>query len=684
MRFFGLLLASVVICQPAIAQFVDPIGHASEYIEWTTSVVPDSVRPGNDLKLVLDAEIASPWKLYALDETLPSGSGPRPFGVKTEWVLPEGFEVTGAEQSTPKQGLDTNFDLTLLWYYGRARFVYSVATSTGAEPGTHRIGGEVSFQICNDDRGVCLPPTTLPFGADVVLDPDCTLKEGDVTIECDGDDAAIDALFADLGSESNSGSGASDSEASLAGTATVGSASRGGSRAMDTAGLLGFLLLAVGAGFASLLTPCVFPMIPLTVSYFTKHADNRPRALRMAGMFGFSIVGLFTGLGLAMAVLVGAAGAQTIAANPWVNLFIAGILIVFALSLLGLYELRVPNGLLNYANARSNDQGGYLGVVFMGLTMTLVSFSCTAPFVGGLLAAAAGGTWLFPLVGMLAFSTAFALPFVLLAVFPNALNALPTAGGWMNSLKVVLGFIELAAAIKFISNADLVWGWEIVSRPMAIAVVIVIFLVTGAYLMGKVRLPHDSPIESVGVGRLMASMAFFAISLYMIPGLLGAPLNALDAYLPPRQGTDISLLSQSAINQAGLDDEAWFVDDLEAALAAGVAEARPVMVDFTGYTCTNCREMEANVFPREPVRTRFEDQFVLLRLYTDGLDLGRGFQQYQLGLTGTVALPTYAVVDPASGDLLWGTSGMMDTDEFVSFLDAGHSAWATGQAPSAR
>ena len=674
MRIFGLLLALLVIAQPAVAQFGDPIGHASEYIEWTASVVPDSVRPGNDLKLVLDAEIESPWKLYALDETLPAGTGPRPFGVKTEWALPEGFDVTGVEQSTPKQGLDTNFNLTLLWYYGRARFVYSVSTTADAEPGTRRVGGEVEFQICNDDRGVCLPPTTLPFGADVVLDPDCSLKEGDVTVECDGDDAGVDALFADL---------PSGSDESSAGTATVGAAGRAGNRAMDTTGLWGFLLLAVGAGFASLLTPCVFPMIPLTVSYFTKHADNRPRALRMAGVFGFSIVGLFTGLGIAMAILVGAAGAQTIAANPWVNLFIAGILIVFALSLLGLYELQVPNSLLNYANARSNDKGGYLGVVFMGLTMTLVSFSCTAPFVGGLLAAAAGGTWLFPLLGMLAFSMAFALPFVLLAVFPNALNALPTAGGWMNSLKVVLGFIELAAAIKFISNADLVWGWEIVSRPMAIAVVIVIFLVTGSYLLGKIRLPHDSPVESVGIGRLLASMLFFAVSLYMIPGLLGAPLNALDAYLPPRRGTDISLLSQGAISQARLDDEAWFVDDLEGALMAGREEARPVLIDFTGYTCTNCREMEANVFPREQVRTRFENQFVLLRLYTDGLDLGPGFQRYQLGLTGTVALPTYAVVDPATGGLVLGTSGMMDTDDFVTFLDMGHGNWANDARESA-
>ncbi|NNE69341.1 MAG: cytochrome C biogenesis protein, partial [Rhodothermales bacterium] len=394
-------------------------------------------------------------------------------------------------------------------------------------------------------------------------------------------------------------------------------------------------------------------------------------AVRMAGAFGLSIVGLFTGLGILMAVLVGAAGAQCIAANPWVNLFIAAVLVAFALSLLGLYELRVPNSLLNYANRQSNEQGGYLGVIFMGLTLTLVSFSCTAPFVGGLLAAAAGGTWLYPLVGMLAFSAAFALPFVFLAIFPNALNALPQAGGWMNALKVVLGFVEMAAAIKFLSNADLVWGWGLISRPLAIAATIVIFFVTAAYLLGKIRLPHESPVESVGTGRLLSSMAFFALALYMIPGLLGAPLNKLDAYLPPRQGTDISLLSQSAIDRAGLDDEAWFVDAIEDAMGAGVEASRPVLVDFTGYTCTNCREMEANVFPREPISSRFEEDFILLRLYTDGLEQGPDFQRYQLALTGTVALPTYAIVEPGSGELLLATSGLLSVDEFAAFLDTG-------------
>ncbi|MFT5142115.1 MAG: thiol:disulfide interchange protein [Rhodothermales bacterium] len=672
MKKAGLLFLSLLVTAPVWAQF-EPIGHASEYVRWEASAAPDSVRPGNQLKVVLDAYIDVPWKLYALDETLPEGAGPRPFGVTTAWAFPEGFSVSAADQSRPEQGLDPNFNLTLLWYHDRARFVYTVDADSGLSAGEHELAGTVRFQICNDERGVCLPPTPMEFATSVVVDPDCTLKEGDVTVECSGDEAGLEALFAELGM---------GSDASL--TQADGSAPGDFGTAGARAGLMGFLLLAIGAGFATLLTPCVFPMIPLTVSYFTKHAGNRSRAIRMAGAFGGSIVVLFTGLGIAMSVLVGAAGAQTIAANPWVNLFIAGVLVAFALSLLGLYELRLPNSLLNYANRQSNEKGGYLGVVFMGLTLTLVSFSCTAPFVGGLLAAAAGGSWLYPLGGMIAFSSAFALPFVLLAIFPNALASLPKAGGWMNSFKVVLGFIEMAAAIKFFSNADLVWGWGLISRPMAIAVTIVIFMVAGAYLLGKIRLPHDTPVESVGVGRLMASIAFIAVSLYMIPGLLGAPLNKLDAYLPPRQGTDISLLSQAARDQAGLDDDRWFVDDIQGALAEGLQEGRPVLVDFTGYTCTNCREMEANVFPRQPVQARFEERFVLLRLYTDGLEFGPDFQRYQLGLTGTVALPTYAVVDPASEGLVVGVSGLMDTDEFVAFLDSGFDTWSYSSGLAAR
>ncbi|MEX0822300.1 MAG: cytochrome c biogenesis protein CcdA, partial [Rhodothermales bacterium] len=440
-------------------------------------------------------------------------------------------------------------------------------------------------------------------------------------------------------------------------------------------GLWGFLLLAVAAGLAALLTPCVFPMIPLTVSYFTRHSANRAESIRMALVYGASIVITFTTLGVLTAMFVGAAGAQTVAANPWINLFIGAVFVLFALSLLGLFELRLPTGLLNYFNSQSTERSGYLGVLFMGLTLTLVSFSCTAPFVGGLLAATAGNEWAYPITGMAVFSATFSLPFVVFALFPKALQGLPRSGSWMNTVKVVLGFIELAAALKFLSNADLIWGWGLISRPLAISLSVVLFGLTGFYLLGKVRLPHDPAVETVGVGRLLAAVAFLGLSLYMLPGLFGAPLNAIDAYLPPRQATDVSLMAafDGTSSETGADF-AW-LDDVDAAYAEAQQEGKPVFIDFTGYTCTNCRQMEANVFPRAQVASRLRDDFVLLRLYTDDRERGGDLQRFQLRLTGTVALPTYAIVDAASEELIARRTGMATVTEFAEFLERGEAAY---------
>lgn len=657
-RALFVLLLALQLRQDALAQF-EPIGPATDYVHWTASIRPDVVAPGATVYLVLDARVAKPWKVYALDALLPAPEeGPRPYGVDVTWdSLPDGVTPDGdPSQSVAESGFDPNFEITLGWYHESARFAWPLSVDAGATAGQDTVSGSVRYQICNDDRGICLPPTTVPFLAILVVDPGCEDDSTDPDAECRMDDSDLGVLLAAAPASSG------DTEEPRDGPVS--------------SGMFGFLLLALGAGLASLLTPCVFPMVPLTVSYFTKHAGDRAEAVRMASAFGAAIIATFALLGILMAVLVGAAGAQTIAANPWVNLFIALVLVGFALSLLGLYEIRVPNALLNFTNRQSNERGGLVGVLFMGLTLTLVSFSCTAPFVGGLLAAAAGGTWVWPLVGMVVYSAAFALPFFLLALFPRAISTLPKSGAWMNVLKVVLGFVELAASLKFLSNADLVWGWGILSRPLAIALTVVIFFVTGVYLLGKIRLPHDEAIPTVGVGRLLASLGFIAVSLYMLPGLFGAPLNSLDAFLPPRRGTDVSLLSVSGPGSSSRDDYDWIVDDTETALRAAEASGRPVFIDFTGYTCTNCREMEANVFPSAPVRERFDRDFVLLRLYTDGLDKGTEFQRYQLGLTGTVALPTYAILAPDGRTLLGVDSGIMPREVFVRFLDRASSAFA--------
>ena len=643
------------------------IGPATDYVSWKATLVPAVVRPGGRVFAVFEAEITGDWKMYALDSSLPSTESvlSRPFGVKFDWTsLPEGVTFSGTEsQATPEEGYDDQFKLTLKYFHEKARFAAELIVSPDAGNGSRELETTVQYQICNDELGVCLNRVNVPIAFSIDVDAGC-IGNG-----CTASPDFLTGFEVPLAASSDD---AGRVGGSILLSATDFEQSRSG-------GFWAFLLLAMGAGFASLLTPCVFPMIPLTVSYFTKHAGNRPQAVRMASIFGGSIIVTFTGIGIIAAVVVGAAGALRIASNPWVNLFIAIVLVGFALSLLGLYELRLPSGLINYFNRKGSEGSGLGGALFMGLTLTLVSFSCTAPFVGGLLAAASGGTWVYPLLGMVVYSAAFALPFILLALFPNALNALPRSGSWMNVLKVVLGFVELAAAVKFLSNADLLWGWGLISRPLGIAFVLVVFLLAGLYLLGKLRFDYEAPVESIGVGRMLGAMVFFVVALYLLPGLLGAPLNRLDAYLPPRQGTDVSILSLFTMSgqpgSASIDD-GWVVDEIDIAFDEASERDLPILIDFSGYTCTNCREMESNVFPRPQIRERFEADFVLLRLYTDGLDRGDEFSRFQLVLTGTVALPTYAIVEPKERRVLAKRSGMMDVDEFAAFLDVGAAGYS--------
>ncbi|NND72042.1 MAG: cytochrome C biogenesis protein [Rhodothermales bacterium] len=639
MRFLNTIaLILLAMCPASFAQ----AQRSAELVDWVYYVDGGETE---DLRyLRIETSIAQDWKMYAMDSPRPSlGVAIRVDSMSTG--VSRAGEIL---QSDPKQMFDPGFQIDVTYFTERATFriPFSLSDESGESP---LAIGRVRYQICNDGTGICLPPTDERF--QIVLNVGAEPCSNAV-----GTDAECEVGDLDL-----SGLEAAPFDASIA----AGSLPVSGSSSSTP---IAFLLLAFGAGLAALATPCVFPMIPLTVSYFTKHTESRSESFKMASVFGLAIVSIFTLLGLVMAALVGASGAQSIAANPWVNLFIAGVLIVFALSLLGMYEIRLPSKLVNVANDQGTRLGGYGGVLFMGVTLTLVSFSCTAPFVGGLLAAAAGGEWIRPLTGMLVFSLAFALPFVALAMFPRGLSRLPKSGSWMTSVKVTLGFIELAAAIKFISNADLVWGWNFISRPLAIAFTLVIFALAGLYLLGKLRLGQEESTGSIGVLRMMSALLFFGVAVYMLPGLFGSPLNSIDAYLPPRQATDVSLLVSSA-QSALAEEEGWIEDDLDLALLEGQRQGKPVFVDFTGYTCTNCRQMEANVFPVPSVRERFEAGFVLLRLYTDGLERGKEYQRYQLLLTGTSALPTYAIVDPATGDLVTKESGMMKVEKFEAFLD---------------
>ena len=651
MRIFRtlLLISTLLLIGGAVstASAQGLLGGSAENVQWTTDVAPATVAPGDTAHVRFRASISGDWKMYALDSPPPS----RGVGVTFD-SLAAGLQHSPTRQQMPQRGYDPNFEKDVTYFAGEAVLEADIAVDASVAPDTYDVAGTITYMICNDQ--MCLPPTDQAFTQPLQVAAGATTSASPLIDATDG------AASAD---------GASVASA----TGDLDDARRGG--------LWGCLRLAVGAGAAALLTPCVFPMIPLTVSYFTKHAGNRGEAVRMASVYGLSIIVIFTGLGALMAALIGASGAQSIAANPWVNLFIGGVFIVFALSLLGLFELRLPSGLLNYVNQQGNERAGYVGVLFMGLTLSLVSFSCTAPFVGGLLAATTGGEWTYPIVGMMAFSATFALPFVGFALFPNRLEALPKSGSWMNVVKVVLGFVELAAALKFLSNADLIWGWNVLSRPLAIAITVTLFALCGTYLLGKLRLKHEPPTEQIGSLRLLSAAAFLGLALYMLPGLFGAQLGAIDAYLPPRQVSDPNLMATAAgsSNPSANDELDWFVDDRTAAFEAARAQDKPVFVDFTGYTCTNCRDMEANVFTEPAIARRFEQDFVLLRLYTDAPPKGPEYQRYQLRLTGTTALPTYVVLDPQDETPVDRVSGTMSAEAFGAFLDRGAAAFSNQQ-----
>ncbi len=633
----------------AKAQFGPQIQGPEAYVTWTARPIPSNIGVQDSTVVKVTATIADEWKMYALDASLPSLEDvlSRPYGV--EVTLADSLQgVTWLEdvgQSPPSVGYDEIFGMELKWFYEEASF-FTAITSTDSLRGTVDVPVSVRYQICNDGIGVCLRPATADLTTVLSVDPTC--------IDCS----------------------ATEADLALTQNAAFESADGGSGR---TTSLFPFLLLAISAGLVSLLTPCVFPMIPLTVSYFTKYGHTRREAVRLALLYGSAIVITFTALGIIMAVVVGAAGALVIASNPWVNLFIALVLVGFALSLLGLYEIRVPSSLLNYVNARGGEDKGWVGVLFMGLTLTLVSFSCTAPFVGGLLAAASTGTWAFPLIGMLAYSTTFAAPFVLLALFPQSLDKLPKSGSWMNSLKVVLGFVELAAAVKFFSNADLVWGLGLLPRTLGIFLVLAFTLLIGIYLAGWLKVGYER-MSRPGLVRGVVAAAFILAALRMAPGMAGKPLGFLDAYLPPHQDADRTLLARFGIEHAEADlEEGWVVDDIPKAFDIAQMRGVPVMVDFSGWTCTNCRDMEANIFPLPDVKSRLDSAFVPLRLYTDDLEKGDGFFEFQMALTGTPALPTYAIVDPADSTVVSKQSAMMSEREFIQFLDTGASAYQAGR-----
>lgn len=655
--------------------------HAQEAAKWSAKAVTASAAPGGTIEVKVTADINEGWHVYSATvmEDLP---------VTTTIEFAEAAALVrkgNVRQPKPIVKHDPNFGVDTEYFEKNVTFTVMGKVKADAKPGKQKVTVEVTFMACNDR--MCLPPTLVELPIDV------TIEEGAVATD------ASDAAMADAGDEMTGEDDTATDDATAGGEEDGEQADGeeslgyGDERDVEKAkeeGLWAYIGLAMSVGALALLTPCVFPMIPITVSFFTKReAATRFQVVRDASIYSFGIIFTFTGLGILLALIFGASGINQFAANPWMNILIALVFIVFALNLFGLFEIVVPSGILTKLTVASGSGQGITSLLLMGLTFTLTSFTCTVPFVGTVMVAAAKGEIWWSIVGMLAFSSVFALPFFLLAIFPSWLKSMPKSGGWLNSVKVVMGFLEFAAAMKFLSNVDLIWSMGILSRDLFLSFWVGIGALISLYLLGKFSLPHDSPVEKVGVFRMIWAMFFVGISVYLFTGLNDKPLGELDAFLPPMNYSETIHAASLGAMTGGITpsthdegEENWY-SDYNTALQAAQEQGKPIFVDFTGFACTNCRWMEANVFPRRDVKALFED-YILVRLYTDGqgelYDKNREFQERRFG---TVALPLYVTLYP-DGEHINSFPGLTrKPQEFVRFLQEGLKKFNAAQQVAA-
>lgn len=672
--FFALFL--VVSAQIAWAQTTNPVS-------WTATAAGDSV--------TLTATTEKPWHMYDMG---PYTDGPNATTITFE--LPDGVSLDGAvrELDKPVRRMDATFGIEIGIYGEKARFVQKFINKTGAKA---KITATAEWQVCDEES--CLAPddkrltfTIEPSSAAHIA---AAAADNDITT-AEKEAKEVDPLASSVEAAASSALGIKEYD-------------------RPNGSIWAVIIEAILWGFAALLTPCVFPMVPMTVSFFLKGSGSKARGRFMAMIYGVSIVVLYT---IPIAAIIGVTyfgGGEAVTADifnwlatHWIpNILFFLIFMLFAASFFGAFEITMPSKLVNSSDSKA-DKGGLIGVFFMAMTLVLVSFSCTGPIVGTILVKSTQGHIWEPIITMLAFSAAFALPFTIFALFPSLLKNLPKSGGWLNSVKVVLGFIELALGLKFLSVADQTYHWGLLDREVYLALWIVIFTMLGFYLLGKLRFAHDDKMDYVPVKRLFMALTTFGFVVYMIPGMWGAPLKALSGYLPPVSTLDFDLttITGAQAPKGTLPSDRKYADmlhmphglegffDMQEGLAYAREVGKPVFLDFTGHGCVNCREMEANVWSDPMVLEILRDDYVIIALYVDDKKtlpeadwvkaadgsvyktLGKINARYQIERFNINAQPYYCLIDPYTDKLVVAPRAYdLSVNNFVAFLKSGLKAF---------
>lgn len=652
-------------------------------VTWSRSVEDKSP---TEKVLVFTATVKDPWHLYGTE--LPKG-GPTPTHLLVDKI--EGAELVGGLTSTQKpiEKYDPNFEMTLRFFSGKVTFRQKIRIT---DPKKFAFVGAIRYMACNDEQ--CLPPANWEF----TVQPKELGKLGDAaaTKLTEETPATTEATAASLG-EPSADSVASVDTLSVAPQDTAALASSDlwapvipelkayGDKALNQAEGSLWMLLVGGflGGLVALVTPCVWPMIPMTVSFFLKRSSDRKKGIRDALLYGIGIIVIYVSLGLIVSAVFGSDALNNLATNAIFNVAFFILLVIFAISFFGAFELVLPASWTAKMDAKADSASGFISIFFMAFTLALVSFSCTGPIIGTLLvqAATSSSGMLAPAVGMLGFALALALPFTLFAIFPNLLQSMPKSGGWMNSVKVVLAFIELALALKFLSIADLAYGWRILDREVFLSLWIVIAILLGLYLLGKIRFPHDAPQEKTPIPALFLAIISFSFAVYMMPGLVGAPLRAISAFAPPLRTQDLNLYNGEV--------HAKF-DDYDAGMAYARQVGKPVMIDFSGYGCVNCRKMEASVWIDPNVKHMLEEDYVLITLMVDEKaplkepieimengekvklrTVGDKWSYFQRMKFGANAQPFYVLLDHQGKPLAPSYAFNEDVSAYLNFLKSG-------------